>query len=1397
MVLSAVIAQEPDHGVVFAINGQKHGLDRDQLPSVTLFDYLRSCTSFTGTKSACGEGGCGSCSVEVYRIDSSSGEVRAKCINACLAPVASLDCCSVVTVEGLGDCVKGFNPVQERIAAFHGSQCGFCTPGMVVACHAALTKAHLSGGCQPSAQQMEKALDGNLCRCTGYRPILDACKSFAKGVDMEDLGVRDAAAMTHGSSAPTDLPEHLTMPAWLKEHIKSKAASGDAVHVTGGGQEWAAPKSLGQLMDVLGQNRHGIRERSGQPPPRIVAGNTGAGVYKDWPSSHEGIIVDVTRVAEMRVLERNQDGGLLIGAAVTQEELIDCLLGSSSAKSSTSTDSSQGAAAQRGGSGAKPGADPAAVWVPMAKHLQRIAGNQVRAAATVGGNLVLTRDRGLESDLATLLMAAGAEVQTAKAGATARWRSLEDYLAAGDPGGPEVVVAVRLPPVKGGNVFWSYKVAQRHWNAHAFINIAVWLAVDAGNASADTAATSAANIKAARVVFGYPAVQKGEDSPSWRVGRSKSAERSLSGAAVSVATVAAALRALPADVVPGDVCDAPFLLNTAEGLLFEALASILKPVGLASGKPLPEYVLEAPSLHEVPLSSGRQQLPDFSRPGSVAGLPLMKERALLQASGEALYTNDMPQGKESLFAAFVASTEALAVIKGVDASAALALPGVIAYFCAEDVPGVNKAATGDAELLFATDKVEWVGQPIGMIVAESRAIAERAATLVQVDYSCELGPPVVTIADARRVGAFHDPPPVAGPNSNLPDGQNSALPAVNASPLQIRGAKWHIPNQTHFYMEPQTAIARWDEGGVIQVQAATQSTDHVQWAVAQALGLPHNRVNVACRRAGGGFGGKFSRACPVAAAAAVAAHKLRRQVRLAVNRNQDFRMNNGRAAVEVEYDIGFDDSGKVLALEMQAYLLGGAQLSGSFVDLYQLKGNIDQAYAFPAFHFDLHLCRANLPPHTAVRGPGEIQATMLAEHVIEHVAARLGLDPVSVRERNFLQLPDVTNGAIPKGLTTALGQEVPAHMYTLPRIWAKVKKDAEYKERYKEVVEFNSKHKWVKRGISMTHCRFRSMVPPRPAVVSIFADGSVMVTTAGAELGQGMFTKVTQVAIHELSKALPEDQRPLPVECVAVNDNATFWLPNSGGTAGSTAAEGSCEAVRLACKKLETLKPQAAKMGNGLTWQAMIASLQPKTPFPPTSKLTAYALWDGTQINDDGTGKKLQYSTFGAACTEVEVNLLSGERRVLRADVLHDAGRSISPAVDMGQVEGAFVFGLGMMLQESISYSPEGQPTYDSTWDYKIPSAACIPRQLNIALLEDSPNKHGVMGSKSVGEPPLLLSTSALTAFQAAIAAAVSDLSSTRNGSTLSTAPDQISVRAPDVKEVLTSLSFAEQLVAA
>ncbi|CAL5222937.1 g5372 [Coccomyxa viridis] len=902
-------------GISFSVNGKKHTLDPGLQPCTTLYDFLRGRTTYTGTKSGCGEGGCGSCSVEVYQYNPSSGSTTTKCINACLAPIASLDGCSIVTVEGLGNCSSGFNPVQDAIARHHGSQCGYCTPGMVVACHAALSK-HEDKNTSPSEEQMEKALDGNLCRCTGYRPILDACKSFVK--DVEDLGLHDSTTDRCRVSAKTSLPDDIKMPSWLKAYNKNKAAAGTIKQISGAGQTWAVPNTLAQLMDVL----KAPSKASGKEQLRIIAGNTGSGVFKNWPNS-DASLVDVTRVEEMRVLKQTDEGGLLIGSAVTQEELIDKLLELTSESSSKLATTSEVASSFMGGfsrlwGGAPSGAaassaDPKSVWLPIAKHLQRIAGNQVRAAATLGGNLVLTRDLGLESDAATLLIAAGAEVQTAAPGSRLSWQSVESYVSSPSKVDQvEVVVAIRLPPIKAGDRFWSFKIAERHWNAHAFINIAALLNIDS---TADK--ESCGVIKSANIILGYPSMHEGTEH-KWRVEHAAAVEKALRGAPASLASVVAAVRAVASDVKPGKMPDADFLTATAEGLVFEALVHTMDLEGAKGSKKLPECVLEVPSLHEVELSHGKQDLPDFTRPGSAAGEPIMKERALLQASGEAMYTYDMPEEREGLYAAFVGSTEALAVIKGIDASEALSMPGVLAVLDARDVPGENKS---DVEEVFASKKVQWVGQPIALVVAESRAIADRAAGLVKVDYSLELGPPIVTLKDARKQNSFHSVPPLPGTNTNLPNGEKSAVPYVEKCPMQIRGAKWHMPTQ---------------------VTSSTQSADHVQWAVSTALNLPHNKVNVHCRRAGGGFGGKFSRSRPAATAVAVAAYTLRRQVRLQTNRNQDMRMNGGRAETDVEYDIGFDDTGRIHALEIQAYMLGGAYLGGSTVDMYQLKGNIDQ-----------------------------------------------------------------------------------------------------------------------------------------------------------------------------------------------------------------------------------------------------------------------------------------------------------------------------------------------------------------------------------------------------------------------------------------------------------------------
>ncbi|KAA6423444.1 MAG: Aldehyde oxidase, partial [Trebouxia sp. A1-2] len=1267
---------------MFALNGQRQWIG-DVAPSTVLYDFLRTSTPYTGTKNGCGEGGCGSCSVQVHELDDESGQLKTRCINACLCPVGSLDGCSVVTVEGLGNAQIGFNAVQERIAGFHGSQCGFCTPGMVVACHTALSIAH-SKGESCSAAQMEKAFDGNLCRCTGYRPILDACKSLTAGVDLEDLGMHcmDKKMQEHKDIS---VPKDIVFPAWLRDYNQGKQGDlikAEALRPSGPTQTWLAPKSLSSLLQEM------RTVRGGGQSVRLVGGNTGPGVYKDWPVDID-VLIGTTSVKELTGIT-NREEGLFIGAAVTQSTLIDYLLEAAS----------------------KP--------LKQRKHQSNV---EVSVASILHWHIIFNASQ------------------------ATRWLTILDLLdekvvPMGCLGTSDIVTSIHIPAIKPTHFFWSFKVAQRHFNAHAFVNMAMLLDVDQTGSDGH----KGLHVQAAHVSFGFD--QMKGDKAEWQLQQGEHVEQALQSHKASMDTIGHAVAAVSQDVKPGQMPDAEFLVAAAEGILFEGLASLLHQ-GLPTDSLLPKFVLEVDSIHDVPPSRGKQVVPNFRRPGGALGEAFGKERALLQASGEAIYTLDQPQSKEGLWACYVASQHPLARFDGVDTSAAMQLPGVMAYISADDIPkgGINSAL--GQEPVFAEGLVEWVGQPIGLLVAANRAAAERGAQLVKVNYTFpeELGTPILQISEARKAKAYHKIAPGMDHQSTLKEGQ-SMEGVLKGCQHQIRGGRWTMPSQLHFYMEPQTALAQGDGEGGMEVWSSSQSPHSIMQGTAMVLGLPQSRCTARCRRMGGAFGGKTTRSVVPAAAVAVAANKLKRQVRMSVNRGQDLRMNGGRARIELEYDVGFDDSGKIQALDLHLFLLGGIIMGGSTVDVMSLAGMLDQAYAIPAYQFDIKLCKTNRPPHSAVRAPGKFESPLIMEHIIEHVAARLNLDPVAVRELNFLKPPP--SGPEEGIVTMTLGSTMPASLYTLPRLWDQLKTEAQYTKRLAQVNQFNKSSVWLKRGISITPCRFKALLHgatgPRPALISLYPDGTVLVTCAGTEMGQGLFTKVKQVALHELSKCLPEPQRPMPAHLVEVADNNTSALPNTGMDAGSTTAEGACESVRLACQQLvqNTLAPTAANLQEEVhnqnsaeaTWKAIMKAASNPMAFP-NKQLTAYALFDGSRRDKPAGEEKLMYSSFGASCSEVEINMLTGERRA----------------------EGGFVYALGMLLQEDVTYDAKGQPEFDSTWTYKIPSAACVPREMIIRMLENSPNKVGIMTSKSTGEPPLLASVSVITAFQAAITAAKQGLS--------------------------------------
>eukprot|EP00884_Botryococcus_braunii_P010388 jgi/Botrbrau1/19350/Bobra.0073s0075.1 len=1266
-------------------------------------------------------------------------------------------------------------PSKERVVGFHGSQCGFCTPGMVVACHAALHKA--AGKGQPlTPDYLEKAVDGNLCRCTGYRPILDAAKSFTG--DIEDLGLN---AFT-GGSLPGDFESAAAAPEFpqdLKDYVTAKWKAEEVV-VAEGRQKWLTPRSLPQLWTVLEE------VRASGSPFRVVAGNTAAGVYKNWPQ--EDTIISLLHVSELRAVSSDQSG-VTVGGGVVLGELIEVLKA----------------------------AESNSRWKPKIAHLERIAGTLVRSAATVGGNLAAARLLGLESDPVLLLMAAGASV-TVSNKTSSRTLSVEDVLDASIPlelGVGELVTKIFIPAPGPHDVFWSDRIAARYSNAVSLINAAVWLRKAADGSVEDL-----------HVVYGFPT------GAGWAIKRAATVEAAVKGKKLDVPSLVAALEGLPQDVPVGGP-DAAYLKQAAEGLLLKAFAPLVPQGGSEEVRQL----LEAKQWGPPPLVKGSQDFGPAPEENAPVGKPITKHTAHLQASGEAVFTSDLELPKDGLAAAPVLSTEALAKIVSIDTSEALALPGVFAWVDRSNIPeGGKNVDVACRDTIFADGIVEYPGQRIGLVLAETQTLAERAAKLVKVTYAPVEGrKPILTLKEAIEANSFYNTVDLMEDNFVRKYGDPEG--ALAASKNVIKGLEYATPSQFHLYMEPQAAVAIPDEGGSMLVHSSTQCVDMVHGAVADVLGLPFNKVQAKVRRVGGGFGGKSSRSMPIAAAAAVAANAVKRPVRLVLNRNDDFRMIGGRSEMSATYDIGFDDDGVITAVIAHAYVQAGAfhEIS-EFIPLLYLM-SADQNYRLPNSYWEAKLAKTNLPPRTIMRGPGTMQAVFFIENVIEAVAAKLGLDPVLVRERNLYThtlltkdrkpcagvLPDnvraaeVPSDVLPPddappedgytpgevtdhAIDTSFGIKIPLDQYSVQTLWKELKEKSQYEQRYGEIKQYNQEHKWQKRGISMTSARFIMSVDAKPAAVSILWDGTVQVMSPGHDMGQGIATKVKQAAAYALGQALPAAQRPFPIDKIQLADITTAALPNAGPSWGSTTSEAASKAVMLACEQLvETLKPAFAQLGEGATWEAAVRSLHPALGFSASKvPLTAYAFYDGSQQHDKAKPEDaLVYNGYGAAVTEVEVDVLTGEVRTLRVDVALDAGHSLNPAIDIGQVEGGYVQGLGLMLTEDVKVDPEtGKLVADSTWTYKVPSVETIPRQINVYLLKNHPHPRGIMSSKATGEPPLLLAISALCALQMAINAAREDLAGVAS---VEGTPAPL-IRAPAlpsrVKEAIGAISLAPLLKA-
>lgn len=728
---------------------------------------------------------------------------------------------------------------------------------------------------------------------------------------------------------------------------------------------------------------------------------------------------------------------------------------------------------------------------------------------------------------------------------------------------------------------------------------------------------------------------------------------------------------------------------------------------------------------------------------------LRHDSAHKHVAGSADYIDDIPEPAGTLHAALGLTDRAHAEILSMDLSAVEAYPGVVLVLTAGDIPHNDISPSHlDDEPVLAEGKVEFHGQAAFAVIAETRDAARRAARLARIDYR-DL-PHVTDVAEAKAAGQ----PLVTKP---LTLSRGDAAAALETAPQRLKG-QMRIGGQEHFYLESHIAFAIPGEDDEITVWSSTQHPSEVQHMVAHGLGVPSNAVTVQVRRMGGGFGGKETQGNQFAVLAAVAAKRLKRPVKLRPDRDEDMAGTGKRHDFLLDYEVGFDETGRIEAVSANYAARCGysSDLSGPVTD--RALFHADSSYYYPHVRLTSEPLKTNTVSNTAYRGFGGPQGMVGGERIIEEIAYALSKDPLEIRKRNFYG--DETDGRN----VTPYHQTVTDNI--IARLVGELEESADYQARRAAILDFNRSSRVIRKGIALTPVKFgisftMTAFNQAGALVHVYQDGSIHLNHGGTEMGQGLYTKVAQVLA---------DSFQVDIDRVKITATTTAKVPNTSATAASSGSDLNGMAAYDAARQIkDRLIVFAAER-----WQTTPEAVrfvpnhvqigEELVPFPDFIKLAYFAriqlsaagFYKTPKIHWDrntGRGMPFYYFAYGASCSEVSIDTLTGEYMVDRVDVLHDVGKSLNPAIDIGQVEGAFVQGMGWLTTEELWWDAKGRLRTHAPSTYKIPLASDRPKIFNVKLADWNENAEMTIGrSKAVGEPPFMLPISVLEAISMAVA---------------------------------------------
>ncbi|EZA57182.1 Xanthine dehydrogenase [Ooceraea biroi] len=1088
----------------------------------------------------CHEGGCGACIV--------AAEIKGKTIavNSCLIPILICDGWAIHTIEGIGNRKDGYHSIQATLAEKNGTQCGYCSPGMVMNLYSLVKDKKLT------MQEIENSFGSNICRCTGYRPILDAFKGYASDAPaslMKDI--HDIEEIYKIKTCPKNGKPCKTSGCCVKTLFPVRNSTLD---IKLEDAEFYKVYSIEDLFAVFQQKPNATYILNG--------GNTAHGVYR---AGKHDLHIDINDIPDLRRIEKTNDS-LTLGGGISLTVAMETFQKYSSE------------------AGFK-------YLQHLAHHIDLIASVPVRNMGSMAGNLMIKHTHHeFPSDLFLVLETAGTQIHILEGPGRKQSMMLRDFLEIDMK--HKIIYSLVLPTRSADYEYRSYKIMPRAQNAHAHINAGFLFKL-----SGDGKVLEKPNI-----IFG---------GINEHFLHAKNTEEMLVGKSIfDKQVMKTALETLHGELQPDHVLpdySPEFRRTLAEGLFYKFVLSI-KPENVNSN------FRSGGSILERGLSSGVQ---DYETDKNLwpVNKPTTKLEAIQQTSGEAVYCNDLPPFPREVFCAFVLANVSNGKIADIDASKALAMKGVVAFFSAKDIPGKNLMTAAasqevmmmDDEVLFAED-ILYAGQPVGVIAAETHNLANEAAKLVDIKYSESMKrKPVLTIEDAL---ATKDESRI------LQTMHVEAKKKGNNTKHVIKGV-FRCGSQYHYTMETQSCVCIPTEDG-IDVYPSTQWIDLTQVSIANVLNIK----------------------------------------------------NNSCYANEYWTNTGFE-------------------------------------------------VRTDTPSNTYCRAPGSTEGIGMIESIMEHIARVLKKDPLQVRLANMHS----------------------DHKSAMETMINDLSKSADYEMRKRAVETFNNENRWKKKGIAIVPMQYLLMhFGPHNAVVSICGrDGTVCVTHGGIECGQGLNTKVAQVAAYTLGISL---------DLIAVKASNNLMTPNNMVTGGSVVSELCSYATMNACKMiLERLEPIKQKLNNP-SWQELIL----KATLENVDLCARYM----HVPEHDSTLKP--YPIYGVTITEVEVDLLTGQHIISRVDLMEDAGTSLNPEVDIGQIEGSFVMGIGFWTSEDIVYDPKtGILMNDRTWNYKPPGAKDIPVDFRVTFRKNAPNSVGVLRSKATGEPPLCMTFTIPIAIRNALNSARAD----------------------------------------